>query len=386
MGFYKYQLDEEEDYSCPESENFLERHEMERGERYYPNNFECINNYVYGYCGGSCNRELLDESTLFLFQDISKNFGFIQYKTFKEDKSNGKIVKVEEEVIGFFHDEKRHIAYIHFKANKKLLPEIITSKLSSLVEIDVYFEGTNYFLVKRGSDVYGFKIELYRKVKDIISSIDGSYPIRIENYQVSKDGETLAVFSDDGSTFLISGLIGDIEFAAEERSILSELIEKAQPFFEFKPYTKVDWDKLKADKGSHFESLCEKILNTQENLFELQPIGKPNAADRGRDFLVMERVLDLEGEKVIKWLVQCKYSNNSISQTTVPDWLNRLIEHNADGYWLMTNNDLTPSLFDQFNDSTRNDKISIITRIWQRNKFDILYNTHREYFTKDDFD
>lgn len=385
MNYYKDQLTVEP-YSCPEKGNFLDEEEMLRDVNYYPDEKECINNFVYGYCGGSCERELLEESTLFLFEDISKHFGFVPFKTIKEEKSNGKIVEIEEKIIGFFHDEDRHVAYIHYKANRELLPETISSKLDNLVPIEAFYEGDNYFLTKRGNEISGFKIDLYRKVKDVISNIDGNYPIKIEKHQVSKDKGILAVFTDDGSIFLISGLIGDIEFAEEERSIISERIENAQPFFDFTPYAKVDWDKLKTNKGAYFESLCEKILNSQENLFDLQPIGKTNASDRGRDFIVKENVLDLEGRKEIKWLVQCKYSDNSISPKTIPDWTNRLIEHNADGYWLMTNNDLTPSLFDQLNDATKNEKISIAMRIWQRNKFDILLNTHKEYFTNDDFD
>lgn len=385
MNYYKDQLSEEP-FSCPEKENFLSQEELIRDENYYPDDTDCINNFIYGYCSGSCERDLLEESTLFLFEELSKQYGFIQYKTIKEEKENGKLVEIEEKIIGFFHDEDRHIAYIHYRANKKLLPELIITKLDTLTPIEAYYEGYNYFLTKRGKGISGFKIDLYKKIKNIISNIDGNYPLKIEKHQVTKDGEFLAVFTDDGSIFLISGLIGEIKFTEEERSIISERIENAQPFFEFSPYAKVNWNKLKLDKGTHFESLCEKILNSQENLFDLQPMGKTNASDRGRDFIVMEKVLNLEGRKEIKWLVQCKYSDNSISPKTIPDWTNRLIEHNADGYWLMTNNDITSSLYDQLNDSSRNLKLPIEVRIWQRNKFDILYNTHKEFFTEDDFE
>jgi hypothetical protein len=83
--------------------------------------------------------------------------------------------------------------------------------------------------------------------------------------------------------------------------------------------------------------------------------------------------------------VQCKFSTSSISPKTIPDWTNRVLEHNVAGYWLMTNNDLTPDLFDQLKDAERNKKIEISVKIWQRNKFDALFNTHPELFTSDNF-
>ncbi|MBK8414142.1 MAG: hypothetical protein IPL22_06275 [Bacteroidetes bacterium] len=40
-----------------------------------------------------------------------------------------------------------------------------------------------------------------------------------------------------------------------ERAILTSKLEEAKPFFEFKAIKKVDWSKLKDDKGDHFENL-----------------------------------------------------------------------------------------------------------------------------------
>lgn len=373
-------------YGCPEKEKFLSQEELLRSECYFPDAIECINNHHFGYCNGSCKNKLLEESTLFLFDEISRKYGFFPFTKKHEIKSNGKIVETEEKIIGFYHDTDKHLVYIHYKTNKDFLPEILKLKIENLTSIEAIYEGINYLLVKKEKKIFGFKIQFYEKVKDIISSIDSNYSLKIENHLITMDGDALSINMDDGSFFLISGLIGDIKFEEEERAIISERIENAQPFFEFSPYKKVDWTKLKIDNGLHFESLCEKILNSQTNLFDIQPIGKTTASDRGRDFLVIERIIDLEGERKIKWLVQCKFSENSISPKTIPDWTNRVIEHNVDGYWLMTNNDITPSLFDQLNDSSRNDKIKIETRIWQRNKFDVLYNTHKEFFTSDDFE
>ena len=78
--------------------------------------------------------------------------------------------------------------------------------------------------------------------------------------------------------------------------------------------------------------------------------------------------------------MQCKFSDKSISPKTIPDWVNRTVEHGVDGYWLITNNDLTPDLFDQLNDVPKNKNYKIETRVWQRNTFDIKLATRPEVF------
>jgi len=84
-------------------------------------------------------------------------------------------------------------------------------------------------------------------------------------------------------------------------------------------------------------------------------------------------------------VVQCKFSEHSISTKTIPDWPTRVIEHGCDGFWLMTNNDLTPDLIDQLNDVERNNKHKIETKFWQRNTFDIKLMIHPEVFISDAF-
>ena len=119
----------------------------------------------------------------------------------------------------------------------------------------------------------------------------------------------------------------------------------------------------------------------EPNLTDIKSIGKTNAADRGRDFLVTENTFDTFGSLLQKkWLVQCKFSDKSISPKTIPDWVNRTVEHEVDGYWLITNNDLTPDLFDQLNDVPKNKHYKFETRVWQRNTFDIKLATRPVVF------
>ena len=50
----------------------------------------------------------------------------------------------------------------------------------------------------------------------------------------------------------------------------------------------------------------------------------------------------------------------------------------------MTNNDITPNLFDQFKDVSNNEDYQIKTRFWQRSDFHIKLNVHSELFINND--
>ncbi|NTW69990.1 MAG: restriction endonuclease, partial [Chlorobiaceae bacterium] len=131
---------------------------------------------------------------------------------------------------------------------------------------------------------------------------------------------------DTGQTkFLVSGML-TTETEEIERAILTSKLEKAKPFFEFKAIKKVDWSKLKDDKGEYFEKLTETLLPLEQNLADIKSIGTTNSPDRGRDFIVTENIFDTFGSLFKKkWLVQCKYSDKSISPRIIPDWVNRTV-------------------------------------------------------------
>ena len=343
-------------------------------------------NFSSGDCEGSCGQEFLDDTILYLFEMVAKDIGFKPLEKTNEEIQGGKITSTKETIVGFYVDDNKHSGFIHWKANRKLLPENFQTNVENLIPIDSFFIGQTYTLIKQGEKSFALNSNLLMNIKQAISSINWEYSFYIKEYQASPDGNLFGLLMNDDSLFVISLLLGFDEYVEEERTILTEKVDYANPFFNFEPYKKVDWTKLKIQKGTHFEALCEIILSKQKNLVDIQPIGKTNAADRGRDFIVIENSRNLSGKNnQIKWLVQCKYSEDSINHKTVPDWTNRVLEHNVDGYWLITNNDISPSLYDQLKDVPKNNRVKIETRIWQRNKFDTLLNTNPELFTNDNF-
>jgi hypothetical protein len=386
MGYFS-EIDAEGPYECPESEDILSEEDLIKGYVYNPEDEECFYNYSQGICSGSCKQPFIVEITLNLLKQNLDSFNLQEFKKEKTEEKNGEIITTIKSLKGIFTDESKVIAVIHKTSNPKLLPNNFSDKLENLIDVIQIYEGTSYLLAKTEDKVFSFKIENFNKVKDIIQTIDYEFSIEIHKTEVSKDGKLICFTTTDETRYLISGLISDNSYEEEERIILTKKVEESKPFFDFEPFSKVDWSKLKTVKGSTFEGLCEVLLQNDRKIIDIQAIGKPNAADRGRDFIIIEETFDLSDKKRhLKWLVQCKYSEHSISPNTISGWTDRAIEHRIDGYWLMTNNDITPSLYDQLNDSSKNEKFGIKTRIWSRNKFDIQFNLQKELFSSEFFD
>jgi hypothetical protein len=377
MGFHKDNMTEP--YECPESEAFLDNDSIARDVKMYFHKEECIRNYIWGNCSGSCKQEFLNNSEYYLLQEYALPDGFAEYSVEETQNHQGQITTTKNVVQGFFVDENRTRAIISDVANPKLVPEKISSQIQDLIPIDHIYEGYEYLLIKANNKILSFDMQLYQSIKELVRLIDLHVSCRIEKILTNEKG-TLLVFDTGQTKFLLSGML-TTETEEIERAILTSKLEEAKPFFEFKAIKKVDWSKLKDDKGENFEKLTETLLPLEPNLTDIKSIGKTNAADRGRDFLLTENTFDTFGSPLEKkWLVQCKFSDKSISTKTIPDWISRAVEHSVDGYWLITNNDLTPDLFDQLNDVPKNKRYKIETRVWQRNTFDIKFATRPEVF------
>jgi hypothetical protein len=109
-----------------------------------------------------------------------------------------------------------------------------------------------------------------------------------------------ALIETEIADFGIAGLLGD-SLEEEERVILSNKLEKSQPFFKFKSPIYFNWLKLLGDKDRQFERICELLLQKEKNIIRVIPIGKTRASDRGRDFEVIEKeegLKQLSGEKM----------------------------------------------------------------------------------------
>lgn len=371
-------------YECPESDKFLDNDEIMRGEKMHFKSKDCIRNYNWDDCEGSCGQKILDNSEYYLLLEFALTDGFTEYSNEETKNNTGQITITKTVIQGFFVDENRTRAIISDVVNPELLPKEISIQIQNLIPIEHIYEGYEYLLVKSKEKILTFNIQFYQDIIELIRIMDLHVSCRIVDHLTNENG-TLLVLDTGQTKFLISGMLTE-ETEEIERAILTSKLEDAKPFFEFKAITKVNWSKLKDNKGDHFEKLAETLLALEPNLIDIKPIGKTNAADRGRDFFVTEKTYDTFGSPLKKkWLVQCKFSEKSIAPKTISDWVIRTIEHDVDGYWLITNNDLTPSLFDQLNDVPKNKNYKFETRVWQRNTFDIKLATRPEVFASEYF-
>ena len=196
----------------------------------------------------------------------------------------------------------------------------------------------------------------------------------------TKNKKGIVIFGKtDVVYFGIAQVLG--KYLEEERIMLSSKLSESRPFFETLAPTYYEWNNLKAPKAANFEKIVELLLQQEKSLEKIVPLGKTNASDRGRDFDVTEKISTMNKGEKKKWLVQCKFSKNSISPNILSGWVDRVVEHDYDGYWLITNNDVTPSLFDQFKDVELNPKYEIETRLWQRSDLHIKMNLYDEIIT-----
>jgi hypothetical protein len=206
-------------------------------------------------------------------------------------------------------------------------------------------------------------------------------PAPIEN--MGLDLETGALTIQASWIWLaIMGLRGT-NFEEEERVILSEKLANSHPFFEYKAPIEIHWDFLCEPKDDNFQELCRLLLQKEPNMKSVISIGKTRAADRGRDLEVQEVSGGFVSSKTITWLVQCKFSTKSISPDIIKGWTDRVREHGYDGFWLMTNNDITPDLFDQFKGVEHNTGIKV--RFWQRGDFHTKLNVYAELLKRGEF-
>ena len=83
--------DIKEPYECPESEMFLDNDEIMRGHRMYFQKQECIHNYNWGKCGGSCEQSFLNNSEYALLLEYALSDGFTEYSTEETNGNNGLI-------------------------------------------------------------------------------------------------------------------------------------------------------------------------------------------------------------------------------------------------------------------------------------------------------
>ena len=321
-----------------------------------------------------------------LITSIGEQYGFEELYELTDSSNALEEIQIRTIKKGVFKGKDSYLGIIcKFVEHKNLKPELY-KVLKNRSKVERLYEGEKYLLCFSNSKIYSYNIDFYNEINSLLDEIDFEYQITKRELSIGVDNESsyhILIIETELADFLISGILEDNQEEVE-RVILSKKLEASQPFFEFKAPIHFDWNNLLGDKDRQFERICELLLQKESNITSIIPIGKTRAADRGRDFEVIEKIGGINSSSEIKWLVQCKFSEHSISPSSISGWTDRLIEHKYDGFWLMTNNDITPNLFDQFKDVSNNEDYQIKTKFWQRSDFHIKLNVHSELFINND--
>ncbi len=153
------------------------------------------------------------------------------------------------------------------------------------------------------NNIYTFRIELYKKLFDIINSIDTFISIETQEMLIAnEDKNTLSalIIKTNIASFMLSGLLGD-DYEEEERVLLSEKLEKSRPFFDFKAPINFEWNKLVGDKDRQFERICELLLQKEKNISRIIPIGKleHQIEEETSKFMKKLSLLEMERKKMV---------------------------------------------------------------------------------------
>jgi hypothetical protein len=330
--------------------------------------------------------ELQEDDVRFFLSQITKEYDFEEWQTVKETQNTSEEIKITTIRKGIFRSNDNIAAIFCKFADLSTLKEPLQQALKNKHKVQHIYHGEKYLLCLTEHKIYSYDIEQFNTMTAILKSIDFEFPLKQRELFIGIDDEAkvdVCIIETEIASFAFAGLHGTGQ-EEEERVVLSNKLEQSQPFFKFKAPIHFEWKNLIGDKDRQFERICELLLQKEKNIVRVIPIGKTRAGDRGRDFEVVEKGEGFNNTEEQKWLVQCKYSDHSIAPSTISGWTDRVIEHKYAGYWLMTNNDITPSLFDQLKDVEKNKDYNIQVRFWQRSDFHIKLNVYSELFTNGD--
>ena len=302
-----------------------------------------------------------------LLKWAGEQLGFSECFTYEEQIDGVHRISKSVTTIGLLKSDDRTSAVWHSDLPNDALPTGIAKAYDDAVYADAIFNGDKFFLARVGTTITAFDLEKVGRLRRFQDSLDLHTDLPKIEMRVACDVRVLVMCSG-WVRMAISGLHGE-NYDEEERAALSNRLASSQPFFEFKAPLSVDWSAIVAPADDTFQQLTELLLQKEESITEVISIGKSRASDRGRDLHVIEKLHGLFGDSETKWLFK-------VAQSRDGGWTDRVREHDYDGYWLITNNDITPSLFDQFKDASRNTGIK--TRIWQRADFHRKLNVYSE--------
>jgi len=371
-------------HACPETSKFradrVSAPRTEDGDYLFTEDF-CHEMSGQSMCRSSCNYPFLFEWQCDMLQWVGADFGFVPLTKESHSTHGAHRLTEVDTLLGFLKSDDNIAVAWHSRLPNHDIPDPLLQAISNRRVVDHVYTGEQYLLTRCGDSLVAFDAQKYAELQSLRQSLDRYLHTPCEDLAVDIASGVLTIRTP-WVWFALAAKAGD-DYEEEERVSLSNRLEASHPFFEFKAPLNVDWQELHEPKDDNFQEIARLLLDRTPDIVDVIPIGKTRAGDRGRDFEVREQPKGVLETSVVTWLVQCKVSTRSIGPDAISGWTDRVREHGYDGYWLITNNDITSTLFDQFKDVSHN--TGIRTRFWQRVDLHRKLNVYADILSDNSF-
>jgi hypothetical protein len=363
---------------CPESPSFLRR--FWRDPRLVPDNYgvlhfaqeRCYAHISEKICKATCNYPFLFDWHNMLMEAAASDVGL--RKQTEEGGHNAK----PQVAPGLFISEDKTFGICHFATSHPIVSRINEAFERSNPVTHIY-EGEQSLLALSAHETFAYDLKKFEMARDFFRFLDDVFYVPFENFSIDPIVKSLIIRSTWVTAAIMPKYGTTTQWVEEEHSKLNQKVAEANPFFDIAselPPLMIPWDRLKKPKDDTFEELTGMLVEKEPDIARVYRNGKTRAGDRGMDFDIHRKVIDLVGKtQTERWLGQCKYSSNSINVADIKGWTDRVREHGCAGYWLFTNNDITPALRTHFEGVQRN--IGIKVEYWDRARFQTKLNTDR---------
>lgn len=140
----------------------------------------------------------------------------------------------------------------------------------------------------------------------------------------------------------------------------------------------LDFTELSAD-GQEFEQLIRELLFSLG--YKIFWSGK--GPDGGRDLLCLEELDSIFMPSTRKWLIQCKHkavSGNSVGINDLDDIIDSCMQHDCDGYLLVTSTQPSSSVVSRLEQVTSNERNALVATYWDAVEIERKLNTAQQWY------
>lgn len=211
------------------------------------------------------------------------------------------------------------------------------------------------FICQRSEIFFDYKY-ISRKNNSVIQKI-----IRKNNFKDAKIicQENLLYVIEDNHLFIIYDDFSEYKYSFYRYEYLEKLKEMTT-FLREEKFINLDW--IYPIDPSRFEALIKDLLDNNTS-FDVRLCGKAFNPDNGKDLIFKSFHEQEDGQKVVRWIGQCKAYNKTVNKAHVTDLRDRLEENAAEGFLLA----VTEGISNPLNESIMKlEDAGYLTKVWTK--------------------